>query len=114
MRPDISAWGDTPPRFVELLADAIEHAGKQRAVAKRLGISETAVSLLLKNRYKGGTDKVGSRILDVYGNVVCPVLGSITAAECQKNCKAKFTPSNPQRVQLFRACKTCPNNGENA
>ncbi len=110
MKPDISAWGEAPPQFIQLLAGLVERTGTKQAAAERLGTSRTAVSQLLSNKYKGGTTKMEARILDILGNVSCPVLGSIAAAECQKNRQAKFTPSNPQRVQLYRACQSCPHN----
>ncbi len=111
MKPDISAWGEAPPHFINLLADLVEQMGTKEAAARRLGVSRTTVSTLLSNKYPNkNMRRMEMRVLDVLGNVNCPVLGSITAAECQKNRNAKFTPSNPQRVQLFRACKTCPNN----
>ena len=106
---DISNWGANPPEAVRLLANAVKESTRTK-VAERLGVSRTGVSLLLSNKYKGGTTKIEARILDILGNVSCPVLGSIAAAECQKNRQAKFTPSNPQRVQLYRACQSCPHN----
>ena len=108
---DISNWGTNPPQAIVLLASAVKESSRAK-VAERLGVSRTSVSLLLSNKYIGGTEQMQARVLDVLGDVKCPVLGSIPMTECQKNRTAKFTPSNPQRVQLFRACKECPNNPE--
>jgi hypothetical protein len=110
IKTDISSWGAQPPQFIQLLAKAVEHTGSITAVAERMGYGRTAISRVLSNKYDGGTSKIEARVLDIYATIQCPVIGEITAAECQKHCKAKFTPSNPQRIALYRACQQCPNN----
>lgn len=110
MKTDISNWGEQPPEFIKLLANAVSESDRTQ-VAGRLGISRTSVSLLLSNKYTSpSVGKMETRVLDVLGAIQCPVIGEITAAECQKHRQAKFTPSNPQRIALYRACQTCPNN----
>lgn len=110
VKTDISNWGTQPPHFIQLLANAVSESDRTQ-VAHRLGISRTSVSLLLSNKYTSpSVGKMKTRVMDVLGAIQCPVVGEITAAECQKHRNAKFTPSNPQRVALYRACQTCPNN----
>lgn len=110
IKANISNWGEQPPEFIKLLANAVEEAGSISAVAQRMGYGRTAISRVLSNKYDGGTVKIEARVLDIYATTQCPVIGEITAAECQKHRNAKFTPSNPQRIALYRACQTCPNN----
>ncbi len=107
---DISAWGEQPPHFIQQLATLVNDTGSCSAAAKRLNVSRTTVSLLLSNKYTAGTVEIAETISHALDKIDCPVLGEITGDECQKHRNAKFTPSNPQRVQLFRACQGCPKN----
>ncbi|WP_286695008.1 hypothetical protein [Spongiibacter sp. UBA1325] len=112
MKPTInlSAWGQTPPHFITVLANEVQESN-QATVARRLGVSRTAISLLLRNKYPTPSHaNMESRILSTLGAVHCPKLGEISQAECQKHRNAKFIGSNPSRIALYRACQTCPNN----
>lgn len=84
----------------------------QAAVARQLGVSEGTVSNALKGRYIGNVDRLAERIRGELLNekVRCPVLGDITTRICQDEREKPFHSANPTRVQLWRACKTCPNN----
>ncbi|SIS88312.1 hypothetical protein [Neptunomonas antarctica] len=110
MKTDISGWGEQPPEFIRLLVRAVETAGSITVVAERMGYGRTAISRVLSNKYDGGTTNIEARTLELFAKIQCPVMGGIKAEECQKHRNAKFTPSNPQRVALYRACQTCPNN----
>lgn len=114
---DISAWGAQPPEFIQQLAALVEETGSRAAAAKKLSglmtkgkVSRTSVSLLLDNKYTAEIGEIEQKISAALCIVSCPVLGEITSEECQKHREAKFTPSNPQRIQLFRACQGCPRN----
>ena len=103
-------WGSTPPRFIQLLA-AEASATDKTATAKRIGISRTAVSLLLCNKYPSPSyEKVEAKVMAALDKVQCPVLGALENSECQKQRNAPFSSANPQRVNLYRACQQCPNN----
>ena len=84
----------------------------QALVARQIGVSDAAVSGALKGRYIGNVDRLAERIRGELLNlkVQCPVLGSITTRICQDEREKPFHSANPVRVQLWRACKTCPNN----
>lgn len=58
-----SAWGEPVPSWIAALAMASDAPGSdQTAVARRIGVSPTAVRLLIANRYVGGTDKMKSKV----------------------------------------------------
>lgn len=51
---------------------------------------------LVEGRYMGVT-------------VECPIQGQIARDECAHWQQQPFTTANPERVSMFRACRTCPN-----
>lgn len=103
-------WGENPPRFIQLLAAAAQNTDKA-TVAKRIGISRTAVSLLLSNKYPSNSHKrVEVKVMAALDKVACPVLGALENSECQKQRNMPFSSVNPQRVNLYRACQQCSNN----
>ncbi|MDI3325602.1 hypothetical protein QKW35_14585 [Pontibacterium granulatum] len=107
---DISNWGQQPPQWIEQLARAVGETSRA-AVAKRLKISRTSVSLLLANKYPSpSTQKMQAKVEATFGGVSCPVLGEISNAQCQTERKKGFIGSNPTRVRLCRTCPGCPNN----
>jgi len=106
----LCAWGTPPPYFIVLLEAAARQTDKNTA-AKRVGVSRTAVSLLLSNRYPSKSlTKIEAKILNALDKVQCPVLGTLENSDCQKNRELPFASTNPQRVNLYRACQQCPNN----
>ena len=52
--------------WLELLSDAVA-ASNMTAVARRLGISRTAVSLVLAGKYGAKTTRIETRVLAVIG-----------------------------------------------
>lgn len=107
---DLSAWGEQPPLFVSLLAHEVEQSNRAR-VGERLGISRTAVSLVLVNRYPASTENVERRVLDVLGRIDCVALGEvITAEQCQTYRERPAPTHNPMAMQHWRACQHCPSN----
>jgi len=108
---DISAWGSTPPLFVRLLAAEVGVSNRTRA-AERVGISRTAVSLILVNKYSSpSTAGVERRVLDSLGRIECVAVGEVLTIEQCQNYREKAAPThNPQSMQHWRACQHCPNN----
>lgn len=83
----------------------------QAHVARMLEISGSALSQLMGGTYKAAPDSILERVREVYGgiSVECPVLGEITLARCAQEQKRPFAATNPQRVRLYRECRTCKN-----
>lgn len=84
----------------------------QAVVARRLGVSDAAISGALKGRYIGNVERLAERVRGELLNakVICPVLGEITTRICQDEREKPFHTANPQRIRIWRACQTCPNN----
>ena len=107
----LEAWGEQTPLFVQLLGAEVARSNMTRT-ASRIGMSRTAVSLVLANRYPSpSTAGVEKRVMDVLGRLECVALGEvITSAQCQ-SWREKAAPThNPSAMQHWRACQHCPNN----
>jgi len=105
------AWGDDMPLWVRRLAE--ECAGSsQNRVARRLGVSGSLISALLRAKYAGSIanvrDLVEGHLMD--GSVACPGLGQIRSHECTewRRKAGNFVASNTLRVRMYRACRNCP------
>jgi len=109
-KPDISAWGPEPPEFIRVLARLVAQAGSNHAAAERIGVNRASVSTLLANKYPANTGRMEKAIMTWASFVDCPVLGEITGEQCQKERAKPFIGSNPTRIRLYRACRSCPRN----
>lgn len=109
---DISAWGDNPPEFIRVLARLVTQEGSNKAAAERIGVNRASVSTLLANKYPASTRRMEQAIMTWASFVDCPVLGEITGEQCQKERNKPFIGSNPTRIRLYRACRSCPRNPE--
>jgi len=96
--------------WLKLLTDAVEKSSNQ-AVADELGVSRTAISLVMRGKYPASTDKIEALVMDTYSRVDCPHLGeSIPITECKRHCSENAPTSSPRAMRLWRACQACPNN----
>jgi hypothetical protein len=109
------AWNAAPPDWIVVLADECDRIN-QSAAAKILGVSAAMVNQALKNAYQGNLSRLETRVRGEFMKqvVFCPVLGEINSRDCQDHAGAKFSATNPLRVQLYKACRTCPNNRRNS
>lgn len=79
------------------------------AVAKRMGVSRTAISLVMSGNYGAATDKIAARVLEVFSRIDCPYLGkSISPAECAAHAGRAIPTSSPRAVRHWKACQSCP------
>jgi hypothetical protein len=106
-----AAWGEPAPDWVTVLAELCDREG-QATAARRLDVSTSVVSETLRHTYKGRYDNVRERVKGaLMGKTVnCPVLGDdLPRDRCIELQGRPFAATNPERVQLFRTCPTCPN-----
>ena len=104
----LPAWGPEPPLFVRLLAAEVAATNKTKA-SQRIGMSRTAVSLVLATRYASpSTAGVERRVMETLGRIQCVALDAeVTVDQCQ-NYREKPAPThNPQAMQRWRACQHC-------
>lgn len=95
----------------DALIAAVARLGSQTAVARDLGVSPAVVNHLLRDRYVGDVATMAERIRGQYmaETVNCPVMGELGRRHCLDYQSRPLAHTNPQRVRLFHACKTCPN-----
>jgi len=103
--------GDDCPDWLIALADACDHES-QKAVAERIGYSAAVVNTVLKGTYGAGLAAIEQAVRGALLNetVDCPVYGSLEGHRCLEYQRRKFAATNPTRVRLYRACRTCENN----
>jgi hypothetical protein len=115
MRSPDASIADRPARqlsseALQALERAVVRFKTQVAVAKQLGRSAATVNQALKGKYRGDVADLEQRIRGVLLNltVECPVLREISTKVCLDEQSRPLVFSNPMRVRLHRACKTCP------
>ncbi|MEO1472777.1 MAG: hypothetical protein AAFS03_02380 [Pseudomonadota bacterium] len=120
-RPDPHAvvrehWSDPVPDWIKTLADQCASTS-QAKVSRMIGYSSAVVSTVLRDRYPGNLAKVESAVRTAFmdGKIDCPALGPISGNDCithQKNAST-FKNTRPDRIAMFRACRSCPRNHSN-
>lgn len=105
------AWDKAPPDWIVVLAEACDRSG-QSATALQIGMSVSVVNETLRNKYKGRRENVRDRVMGALMGITvdCPVLGDdLPRDRCLDLQGRPFAATNPERVQLFRRCPSCPN-----
>lgn len=97
----------------ELLIAAVTTHNKTK-VAESLGVSRTAISLIMHDKYPADTKRIAKRVLEIYGKVICPHLEQeISQAQCREYHTAEPPTSSPRTMKLWRACQSCAHNERN-
>lgn len=73
--------------------------------------SAATLSQVLAGKYKGDLNRIQALVEGQFmgKTVICPVLGELLRDRCMEHQTRPFAATNPMRVQLHIACKTCPN-----
>ncbi|RPE81817.1 helix-turn-helix domain-containing protein [Vulcaniibacterium tengchongense] len=100
----------TEPDWLNVLRAACK-CRTQSAVAEKIGYSPAVVSQVLKGTYKGDLRAVQQKVEGALMGltVECPVIGELPRNRCLEYQRQPFASTNHMRVQLARACPTCPN-----
>ena len=103
---------DALKRFYEETA-SLKKVGARLATAGRpQGYSAAAISQLISGTYAArdtGRIEAAIRATLLSETVTCPVLGEIGLADCMGWQAKPFAATNPQRVRMYRACRSgCP------
>ena len=106
---NLDAWGEQPPLWVQLLAAEVALSNRTQA-GKRIGMSRSAVSLVLVNRYPSpSTAGIERRVLAKLGRLECPAKGEVvTVIQCQEFREKPAPTHNPMAMQPWRTCQRCP------
>lgn len=108
---NLDAWGEQPPLWIQLLAAEVARSNRTEA-GKRIGVSRSAVSLVLVNRYPSpSTAGIERRVMDALGRLDCAALGEqATVIQCQEFREKKAPTHNPQAMQQWKSCQHCKHN----
>jgi hypothetical protein len=97
--------------WLELLKKAVADTSIT-AVADKLDVSRTTISLVLSGKYPAKTDRIAAKVLDTFARLTCPHTGvEITHADCRATSSGAVPTSSPQAMRQWRACQDCPNKG---
>ena len=89
------------------LLEAAITASSVTAVARRLGVARSSLSLLRNGHYPGGTARMERRIVAVLG-AACPVYGGHPTAQICRTRRASPMPtSSPYALRRWRECQQC-------
>lgn len=89
------------------LLEAAIAASSVTAVARRLGVARSSLSLLRNGHYPGGTGRMERRIVTILGPG-CPVYGGLVTAEgCAAHRASPMPTSNPYALRRWRECQQC-------
>lgn len=108
-------WPAPVPDWIERLAEECA-SSSQRAVAEKLGRSAGLISQVLRSKYPGDMRAIEEAVRGAFmdATVPCPALGTLPTDECQmwRRRAREFVNTNSLRVRMYRACQSCPLNGD--
>jgi len=114
LEPTPDTLAETVPRWLELLAVAVEVDPRGRAgVAVRIGYSRGAVSTALRGKYAASTEGIAQAVLEYYDRHHCPhLVREISRKECSDAARRACPTTSPREVRHWRACQNCTHNPE--
>ncbi|MCH2165937.1 MAG: helix-turn-helix transcriptional regulator [Marinovum sp.] len=80
-------------------------------VARKIGYSRPAISLVLSGRYKGGTSRIAAKVIAAFTDFVpCPHLAcDISQSDCEAHQSRPQPTSDPDALRHWIACRNgCP------
>lgn len=96
----------------QLMLARVEQSNR-RQVAQKLGVSRTAVSLILSGKYDADPARILALAVARYGQIDCPHLAkAISPAECHAFARADAPTHNPMKMRHWNACQRCPRRRE--
>lgn len=106
-----TAWGENVPAWIVILAEACNRSS-QSAVAKDLGYSGSAISLVIGNNYNGDLVRIEQMVRGALmaETVRCPILGELERNVCEAWQRKPFATTSSHRIRMHQACRSgCPN-----
>lgn len=97
-------------KWFQVLSEEVKKATISE-VARKIGYSRTAVSLVLSGKYVGETTAIASKVLETFTNhVSCPFLEKdINKGDCNDYQSRPMPTSHPRHLDHWMACRDgCP------
>lgn len=110
-----AAWRGNPPDWIIVLAEEVDRTS-QTVAGRRIGYSSSVISQTLAGSYKGDLRSLEAAVRGALmgATLECPVLGEIAKDHCLEEQKIARAATSGLRMQLARACKTCPHSRQRA
>lgn len=97
------------PEWKRLVEQRIKQLGSIQKVADELGYARPSLSLALRGKYVGNTDRLEKTVIRVLGSVHCPHLDQVLSPETCIGFREREAPTqNPAEMRHWRACQKCP------
>lgn len=98
---DVNGWRD-------LIQAKLDQGASLTALAQEIGYARTSLSLAFSGKYKGSTDTLAKRVVEVFSTVQCPHLNeSITTSQCAAYREREAPTHNPTQMRHWRKCQSC-------
>lgn len=95
-------------KWKQLVYARKKQLGSIQKVADELGYARTSLSLALRDKYIGSTEKLEKRVFEVLSTVECPYLNeSITLTQCVTYKERDAPTQNPTQMRHWRKCQNC-------
>lgn len=95
---------------LEILRGEIAAGASQVDLARRVGVSKTAICLLLSGKYPGGTEKMEQKIRAALTGFACAWNGQkTTARHCAAIASSPAPSWSPAAFRQWQACQSCAN-----
>lgn len=97
------------PQALELLKAEVARVGSIQAAAKAIGVSRTALSLVLAGKYPADTGRLEAKVRAIAERVPCPHLGDLVRRDhCRDLALGPCPTHTPEAAAAWRACINCP------
>lgn len=97
------------PEWIVLVEQRIQQLGSIQKVADELGYARPSLSLALRGKYIGNTDRLEKTVIRVLGAVHCPHLEQELSPEACIQFREREAPTqNPAEMRHWRVCQQCP------
>lgn len=98
------------PEWVALVEQRVKQLGTIQKVAEELGYARPSLSLAIRGKYVGNTDRLEKTVMRVLGGSIhCPHLHKeLSRDECSTFREREAPTQNPAEMRHWRACQNCP------
>ena len=97
------------PDWKQLVLNRKEQLGSLQKVAEELGYARPSLSLALRDKYVGSTDRLIKTVYQVLWKIECPYLKrEISSVDCRKYKERDAPTQNPVEMRHWKACQSCP------
>lgn len=92
-----------------LIENRVKELGSLQKVADEIGYARCSLSLALRDKYVGKTDRLIAAVHNKLNTFDCPHLQrELSSSECKQFKERDAPTQNPLEMRHWRACQACP------